>query len=172
MEWNEDAHSTCAPGGSCAACEACFTTVNQNYPAYAAFGGMGWEGTCGCFETARGGPPCSGAYAACPPCGESCTHCVTPLDGALPPAEQVCGEARARSHCRFALSLIHFIPDFLTYSVPLFLKRQRDRTLGEPPPCADNDALVAATAGMGCADLVPLVTQPMSQSCPCCIDIS
>ena len=26
--------------------------------------------------------------------------------------------------------LIHFIPDSLTYSVPLFLKRQCDRTLG------------------------------------------
>ena len=37
---------------------------------------------------------------------------------------------RARSHCRFAPPLIHFIPDSLTYSVPLFLKRQCDRTLG------------------------------------------
>jgi hypothetical protein len=36
---------------------------------------------------------------------------------------------RARSHCCFVLSLIHFIPDSLTESVPLFLKRQCDRTL-------------------------------------------
>jgi galactosylceramidase len=40
------------------------------------------------------------------------------------------GARRARSHCRFVLPLIHFIPDSLTYSVPLFLKRQCDRTLG------------------------------------------
>jgi hypothetical protein len=36
---------------------------------------------------------------------------------------------RARSHCRFVPPLIHFIPDLLTYSVPLFLKQQCDRTL-------------------------------------------
>ena len=35
----------------------------------------------------------------------------------------------AWSHCRFLLPLIHFIPDLLTYSVPLFMKRQCDRTL-------------------------------------------
>jgi hypothetical protein len=40
------------------------------------------------------------------------------------------GLLRARSHCRFVLPLIHFIPDSLTYSIPLFLKRQCDRTLG------------------------------------------
>ena len=40
------------------------------------------------------------------------------------------GAVRARSHCRFVLPLIHFIPDSLIYSVPLFLKRQCDRTLG------------------------------------------
>ena len=34
-----------------------------------------------------------------------------------------------RSHCRFVPPLIHFIPYSLTYSVPLFLKRQCDRTL-------------------------------------------
>jgi hypothetical protein len=39
-------------------------------------------------------------------------------------------ECRARSHRRFALPLSHFIPESLTYSVPLFLKRQCDRTLG------------------------------------------
>ena len=40
------------------------------------------------------------------------------------------GGYRARPHCRFVLTLIHCIPDSLTYSVPLFLKRQCDRTLG------------------------------------------
>jgi hypothetical protein len=41
------------------------------------------------------------------------------------------GWDKARSHCRFVLlPLIHFIPESLTYSVPLFLKRQCDRTLG------------------------------------------
>jgi hypothetical protein len=34
---------------------------------------------------------------------------------------------RARSRCRFVLPLIYFTPDSLTYSVPLFLKRQCDR---------------------------------------------
>ena len=43
------------------------------------------------------------------------------------------GEPWARSHCRFALPRIQFILDSLTYSVPLLLKRQCDRTLGEPP---------------------------------------
>jgi hypothetical protein len=40
---------------------------------------------------------------------------------------------RARSHCRFVRPPIHFIPDSLTYSVPLFLRRQGDRTLGQLP---------------------------------------
>jgi hypothetical protein len=39
------------------------------------------------------------------------------------------GGARARLHYRFAPPLIHFIPDSLTYSVPLCLRRQCDRTL-------------------------------------------
>jgi hypothetical protein len=43
---------------------------------------------------------------------------------------------RARSHrhkhCRFVRPLVHFIPYLRTYSVPLFLKRQCDRTLGVP----------------------------------------
>ena len=43
------------------------------------------------------------------------------------------GAVWARSHCRFVLLLIHFIPDLLTYLVPLFLKRQCDRTLGAVP---------------------------------------
>ena len=37
--------------------------------------------------------------------------------------------ARARSQCRFAPPLIHFIPELLTYSVSLFLERQCDRSL-------------------------------------------
>ena len=40
------------------------------------------------------------------------------------------GGLRARSHCCFAPPLIHFIPDSRTSSVPLFLKRQCDQTLG------------------------------------------
>ena len=45
--------------------------------------------------------------------------------------EEEGGTRRARSHCRFLPPLIQrFIPDFLTYSVLLFLKRQCDRTLG------------------------------------------
>jgi hypothetical protein len=40
------------------------------------------------------------------------------------------GTDRARSHCRFLPPPIHFIPDSLTYSVALFLKRQYDRTPG------------------------------------------
>jgi hypothetical protein len=60
----------------------------------------------------------------------------------VPPRLPVCAEARlpggargrggtggrARSHCRFAPPLTHFIPDSPTSSVPLFLKRQCDRT--------------------------------------------
>jgi nucleoside-diphosphate-sugar epimerase len=41
---------------------------------------------------------------------------------------------RARSRCRFVPPPIHFIPDSLTYSVPLFVKRQCDRTLGVGGP--------------------------------------
>jgi hypothetical protein len=40
------------------------------------------------------------------------------------------GGARARSHARFVPPLIHFMPDSRTYSVPLYLKRQCDRTPG------------------------------------------
>jgi hypothetical protein len=40
------------------------------------------------------------------------------------------GEHRARSHFRFVPPLILFIPASLRYLVPLFLKRQCDRTLG------------------------------------------
>jgi hypothetical protein len=43
------------------------------------------------------------------------------------------GGFRARSHCRFVLLLIHFVPHSLTYSLHLFLKRQCDQTLGGLP---------------------------------------
>jgi hypothetical protein len=46
-------------------------------------------------------------------------------------ALNICGEHRARSHYHFVPSFIRCTPDSLTYSVPLFLKRQCDRTLGE-----------------------------------------
>ena len=36
---------------------------------------------------------------------------------------------RVLSHCRFVLPFIRFTPDVLRGSVPLFLKRQCDRTL-------------------------------------------
>jgi hypothetical protein len=40
------------------------------------------------------------------------------------------GPLRARSHCRVVRPLIRLIPAPRTYSVPIFLKRQCDRTLG------------------------------------------
>jgi hypothetical protein len=43
------------------------------------------------------------------------------------------GASRARSHCHSASLLNHSIPNSLTYSVSLILKRQRDRTPGAPP---------------------------------------
>jgi hypothetical protein len=58
--------------------------------------------------------------------------------------EDMGGEDRARSHCRFVPPLTHLTPNSLThtYSVPLFLNRQRDRTLG-----GDSDPAAAAAAG-------------------------
>ena len=50
------------------------------------------------------------------------------------------GEPGVRSHCRFAPPPIHFIPDSRTYSVPQFLKRQCDRSRGEPPAEQVGDA--------------------------------
>jgi hypothetical protein len=60
------------------------------------------------------------------------------------------GMLRARLRCRFALPLIRFVPYFLIYSVPLFLKRQCDRTLGvlQRRECA---ALVEAGTNTGFA---------------------
>jgi hypothetical protein len=59
-------------------------------------------------------------------------------------AEAAQGDARARSHCRFVPPLIHCIPDLLTYSVPLFLKRQCDRTQGAAASKKDADLAAAA----------------------------
>ena len=56
-----------------------------------------------------------------------------PLDGA---GAARGGQRRARSQCRFVLPVTHFIPDSLTYSVPIFLKRRCDRTLGQRAPGA------------------------------------
>ena len=39
---------------------------------------------------------------------------------------------RARSHCRFVLPFIRFVPDSLIHSIPLWSKRQCDRTLRRP----------------------------------------
>jgi hypothetical protein len=53
---------------------------------------------------------------------------------------------RGRSHCRFVPPLIRFIPDSLTYSVPLFLKRQCDRALA-PSPHPPRPHPIAALGG-------------------------
>ena len=62
------------------------------------------------------------------------------------------GPDRARSHCRFVPPLTHFIPDELTYSVPLFLNRQCGRTpggdiLGPAGPAGAKDAELAQNLG-------------------------
>jgi hypothetical protein len=49
-------------------------------------------------------------------------------------------DRRARLHYRFVPPLIHCTPDSLIYSVPLFLKRQCDRTLGGRPPALHRGA--------------------------------
>jgi hypothetical protein len=61
-------------------------------------------------------------------------------------ADQVGG---ARSHCRFVKPPIHFIPYSLTYSVPLFLKRQCDRTQQVGGLVATLDKLMATDDGDG-----------------------
>ena len=72
---------------------------------------------------------------------------------ALPP-RLADGAARARPHCRVVLPLIHFTSDVLTYSMPLFLRRQCDQTLGAArglPP-----SLRAGAQVYGAADDVKL----------------
>jgi hypothetical protein len=66
------------------------------------------------------------------------------------------GAGRARSHCRFVLPLMHFIPDSLTYSVTLFLKRQCDRTLGAGCEHGCTGSLMYAV-GPGVAAPAPLL---------------
>jgi hypothetical protein len=55
-----------------------------------------------------------------------------------------------RSHWRLVLPLIHVVPGSLTYSVPLFLRRQCNRTLGVqldvPARTAQAAAAVAVAA--------------------------
>ena len=51
------------------------------------------------------------------------------------------------SLCTAALPLIHFIPESLTYSVPLFLRRQCDRTLGKAPGQYQHEAHDSAWLG-------------------------
>jgi hypothetical protein len=49
------------------------------------------------------------------------------------------------ARCRFVPPLIHFTPESLTYSVPLYLKQQRDRTLvGLAYRAAEGPAAAAA----------------------------
>ena len=65
------------------------------------------------------------------------------------------GGARAPSHCRVVPPLTHSIPNSLTYSVPVFLKRQCGRTLGgarADAACAGADRV---RAGAGHRDDLP-----------------
>ena len=71
-----------------------------------------------------------------PPAPRPQRHRVPPAAAAAPTAatDGQRGLSRARSHCRFVLPLIHSTPDPLTYSVPLFLKRQA--AMRPNPRCA------------------------------------
>ena len=60
-------------------------------------------------------------------------HSLRKRRGGDPLADVLRPPGRAQSHFRFVPPLIHFIPDSLIYSVPLFLKRQCDRTLPPGP---------------------------------------
>jgi hypothetical protein len=75
------------------------------------------------------------------------------------------GRPRARSHCRFVLPHIHFIPALRTYSVPQFLKRQCDRTLDRPPRYGAAAALVLVGGdelGHGAGAVLSSPTSPSS----------
>jgi hypothetical protein len=76
--------------------------------------------------------------------------------------EEAC--RRVRSQCRFVLPRIHFIPESLTYSVPLSLKRQCDRTLGGGRPAAEGCRAGGAAAA---ADQGPDGTDPEEGGSPC-----
>ena len=75
------------------------------------------------------------------------------------------GAPRARSHCRFAPPRFHFTPYSLTYSVPLFLKRKFDRTLGTPEAQAGGGGAVRSHccfASPPALFIPPNATPPMS----------
>jgi hypothetical protein len=59
---------------------------------------------------------------------------------------------RVWSHCRFVPSLIHFITDLLRESVPLFLKRQCDRTLDGGHPYAHGRSCTPTRTTECCGD--------------------
>ena len=84
------------------------------------------------------------------------------------PAEDAEGAAQPRGQRGALLGLgrivalpplIHFIPDSLTYSVHLFLKRQCDRTLGALPEGAPLSSPSSPAA--------PLYQLPMQPPCDC-----
>ena len=71
------------------------------------------------------------------------------------------GADRARSHCCFVLLPIHFIPDSLTCSAPLFLKRQCDRTLGADPNALTDKGLcpLFTAAVINFTEAIPLLLE-------------
>jgi hypothetical protein len=73
------------------------------------------------------------------------------------------GAARARSHRRFVIPLIQLMPESLTYSVPLFLKRQCDRTLGASREVGDGDGAVVTAVGVARGESVI--------KCPCPLNV-
>ena len=72
-------------------------------------------------------------------------------------------------HCRFVLALIRFIPDSLAYLVPLFLKRQCDRTLGTERECKPGQRAhvqgEVASLLQHAASMVHHVLYSMQQTC-------
>jgi hypothetical protein len=83
---------------------------------------------------------CAPRAAASPDRGRRRGHRLLPgrgeSGGGHQPGAAAGGAPRARSHCRFLLPLIHFIPYSRTDSVSLSPRRQCDRTLGAPGLCA------------------------------------
>jgi hypothetical protein len=78
---------------------------------------------------------------------------------------------RARPHCHSVPPLIHFMPDSLTYSVPLFLKRQCDRTPpglrpGGPPtrPLAPQRCRAIGARNADAPSLAPQVAAGMGSA--------
>ena len=83
------------------------------------------------------------------------------------------GGLRARSHCRFVLLLIQFIPESLTYSVPLILKRQCNRTPRRTTSASRTLGAACRTRRRrrcrACLPLARWVLRPMHalELCPC-----